>query len=82
MGRPNRIDRLGSQRLRGANHVTLWMRQMRFTFGTMTKAAATALLLTAAGTAHADEVIASRLSALLGQERQSLSVVQMRAWPL
>lgn len=48
---------------------------MRFTFGTMTKAAATALLLTAAGTAQADEVIASRLSALLGQERQSLSVV-------
>lgn len=39
------------------------------------KAAATALLLTAAGTAQADEVIASRLSALLGQERQSLSVV-------
>ena len=75
MGRANRIDRLGSQRLRGANHVTLWMRQMRFTFGTMTKAAATALLLTAAGTAQADEVIASRLSALLGQERQSLSVV-------
>lgn len=39
------------------------------------KAAATASLLTAAGAAQADEVIASRLSALLGQERQSLSVV-------
>lgn len=48
---------------------------MRFTFGTMIKAAATATLFIAAGTAQADEVIASRLSALLGQERQSLSVV-------
>jgi spore germination cell wall hydrolase CwlJ-like protein len=41
----------------------------------MTMAAASALLLTAASAAYADEVIASRLSALLGQERQSLSVV-------
>lgn len=48
---------------------------MRPTFGTMLKAAATATLLIAAPAANADEVIASRLSALLGQERQSLSVV-------
>lgn len=48
---------------------------MLFNFGTMMKAAATAILFMTAGTAQADEVIASRLSALLGQERQSLSVV-------
>lgn len=48
---------------------------MLLNFGTMMKAAATAILFVTAGTAQADEVIASRLSALLGQERQSLSVV-------
>ena len=39
------------------------------------KAAATVTLVFAGSVATADEVIASRLSALLGQERQSLSVV-------
>ena len=48
---------------------------MRFTFGTLLKAAVTASLLMTATASNAEEVIASRLSALLGQERQSLSVV-------
>lgn len=48
---------------------------MKTTFGTILKSAVTATLLTAAPAAYADEVISSRLSALLGQERQSLSVV-------
>ncbi len=48
---------------------------MKTTFGTILKSAVMATLLIAAPAARADEVIASRLSALLGQERQSLSVV-------
>uniref|UniRef100_UPI0040483E99 cell wall hydrolase n=1 Tax=Yoonia sp. TaxID=2212373 RepID=UPI0040483E99 len=48
---------------------------MRFTFGPRLKAALTACLLMVATAPQAEEMIASRLSALLGQERQSLSVV-------
>lgn len=48
---------------------------MKTTFGTILKSAVTATVLIAAPAAYADEVIASRLNALLGQERQSLSVV-------
>lgn len=48
---------------------------MRFTFGPRLKAALTACLLMVATAPQAEEMIGSRLSALLGQERQSLSVV-------
>lgn len=74
-GRRIKRNVLVNLRQRGAYHVTLWMREMRLNFGTLLKTAATVTLLISGPAAQADEVIASRLSALLGQERQSLSVV-------
>lgn len=64
---------LHDPRLRGADRVTFGIASMGFTIKNTLKAAVSVIIF--AGPALADPVIQGRLEQLLGQERQSLSVV-------